>query len=133
MRYAYFEWKPSQWKNLLDYQQLRRFFHHLVTVTAGDVDEALEIMRRLQEQGYLPADADLDQFRRELEERREIRADDDGGFELTPRANAPSAAARSNRSSVGCASETVAIIVFLTRDAAEKPPARRASGASATR
>jgi len=83
--YEYSEWDPEQWKDLISFDRLRKFFHYLVTVTAGDVDEALRIMERLQRQGYLPADADLDQFRRDLEEREEIRANDEGTFDLTAR------------------------------------------------
>ena len=85
MRYEYFEWDPEAWKRLFGYEQLRRFFHYLVTVTAGDVEQALSIMERLRDQGYLPADADLDQFRRDLEEREEIRRDESGEFELSAR------------------------------------------------
>ncbi len=85
MLYEYFEWDPQQWEDLVSFDQMRRFFHYLVTVTAGDVDEALRIMERLQQQGYLPQGVDLDQFRQGLEEREEIRSNDEGGFDLTAR------------------------------------------------
>lgn len=85
MRYEYFEWDPEAWKQLFDFERLRKIFHYLVTATAGDVQQALEIMERLKARGYLPADADLDQFRRELQEREEIRNDQAGNFELTSR------------------------------------------------
>lgn len=86
MRYRYFEWDEQAWNQLFSFEQLRQLFHYLVTVTSGDVDRALEILQQLQEQGVIPAGADLDQFRRMLEEREEIRADAESGeLRLTPR------------------------------------------------
>lgn len=85
MRHRYFEWDPEQWKHLFDDARLRNIFHYLLTMTAGDVDEALAAMRELQAQGYLPADANLDQFRRRLAENDEIRRDESGQWQLAPR------------------------------------------------
>jgi uncharacterized protein with von Willebrand factor type A (vWA) domain len=57
----------SQFKDLL------AVFQQLVLKTNGDVERALEWMRILQDQGYLPADWDLDRFERELEDEELIR------------------------------------------------------------
>lgn len=85
MRYQYSEWDPERWKHLFDRERLRQIFHYLVSATAGDVEEALRLMEDLQQREYLPADADLDQFRRSMQESEEIRRDEDGGLRLTPR------------------------------------------------
>jgi Ca-activated chloride channel family protein len=84
MRYAYFEWDDRFWQYLLDHRQLSRLFRYLVTVTAGDVEEALEILRELQRRGMLPPGADLERFRRQLEENEEIDVDAEGNISLTP-------------------------------------------------
>lgn len=85
MRYEYAEWDPERWKHLFDRERLRQIFHYLVSMTAGDVEEALRLMEQLQQQGYLPADADLDQFRRALQDTEEVRRDGAGQLKLTPR------------------------------------------------
>lgn len=84
MRYAYFQWDDRFWQHLADFRQLSRLFRYLVTMTGGDVEEALEIMQELQDRGMLPAGADLDRFRRQLEESEEIEVDPEGNASLTP-------------------------------------------------
>jgi Ca-activated chloride channel homolog len=85
VRYEYFEWDPRAWERMFGFEQLRKLFHYLVTATAGDVQQALEILERLKRQGYLPADTDLGQFRRDLQEREEIERDVEGKLGLTAR------------------------------------------------
>jgi uncharacterized protein with von Willebrand factor type A (vWA) domain len=85
VRYVYFQWDDELWRRLFDFQRLQQLFHYLVMATSGDVDEALRILDRLRGQGLLPPGVNLDQLRRELEEREEIQEDDGGSLKLTPR------------------------------------------------
>jgi Ca-activated chloride channel family protein len=83
MRYTYFQWNDELWRSILDYRQLSQLFRYLVTVTAGDVEQALGILQDLQRRGLIGPEVDLDQFRRRLEENEEIRTDVDGSVSLT--------------------------------------------------
>ena len=51
----------QQWKDLF------RFFQELLLRTNGDVEQVIEYLRSLQQQGYMPPDWDLDEFLRKLE------------------------------------------------------------------
>lgn len=67
MRYIYKAWDPRLLEALRRFKDLLDLFNHLLLKTDGDVDAALDFMRHLREQGYLPPDVDLDKFRDELE------------------------------------------------------------------
>lgn len=68
MRYRYKAWDPRLLDALRQFKDLLDLFNHLLLKTGGDVDRALDFMRHLQEQGYLPEDVDLEKFRDKLEE-----------------------------------------------------------------
>ncbi len=82
MRYEYFEWDVTRWRDLLNHQQLASLFHYILTATGGDVDETMRVMENLKQRGILPGNVDLDRFRRQLEENDEVQSTPTG-FTLT--------------------------------------------------
>lgn len=67
MHYHYFAWDESTVWKMSNFQDLLKLFNHLILVTAGDVDTALNIMKRLQRSGYIEESIDLEDFVEELE------------------------------------------------------------------
>jgi uncharacterized protein with von Willebrand factor type A (vWA) domain len=67
MRYRFSAIDPALLKALADFKNLMQIFQQLLLRTNGDVERTLELLRSLQEQGYLPEDWDLDEFERRLE------------------------------------------------------------------
>ena len=80
MRHRYFYLDPELIRAILAGLDLLRLFNQLVLATGGDVDEAMEWMRYLQEQGYLPEDLDLEAFFASLEEQQLVQRDGEGGL-----------------------------------------------------
>ncbi len=72
MRLRYSKWDEDLIRRLLAQRDLMRLFNYLLLQTNGDVEEALEWMKYLQEQGVLPPDIDLSEFKRKLKEDRII-------------------------------------------------------------
>lgn len=72
MRLRYSEWDEDLIRRLLAQRDLMRLFNYLLLQTNGDVEEALEWLKYLQEQGILPPDIDLTDFERRLKEDRII-------------------------------------------------------------
>jgi Ca-activated chloride channel family protein len=85
MRYEYFAFDPSMLHRLLDLQSLKQLFRTLVTMTAGNVQQALAILERLREQGLVPPSTDLDALREQLQQDEEIGTQPDGTLTLTPK------------------------------------------------
>jgi uncharacterized protein with von Willebrand factor type A (vWA) domain len=83
MRHRYSYLDPELIRALLAGLDLMRLFNQLVLASAGDIDEAMEWMRYLQQQGYLPEDLDLDAFFEALEEQELIGRDSEGTLQLT--------------------------------------------------
>ena len=65
-RYTYLD--PELLRSLLAGLDLMRLFNQLLLAAGGDVEEAMDWMRDLQERGYLPEDLDLEAFFAQLEE-----------------------------------------------------------------
>ena len=82
MRWQYFAWDESLWRNLLQRQQLEGLFWYAVTAAGGDVDRALQLMQDLQRRGLLPPEIDLDALRDQLESDGDIVGTPQGGFSL---------------------------------------------------
>jgi len=80
-RYRYLD--PELIRALLAALNLRALFNQLLLASGGDVEQAQEWMRQLQEQGFLPEDLDLDAFFAGLEEEQVIARDADGNLSLT--------------------------------------------------
>ncbi len=83
MRHQYLYLDPELIKALLAGLDLLRLFNQLVLATGGDVDEAMDWMRYLQEQGHLPEEIDLEQFFASLENQNMVARDGEGGLQLT--------------------------------------------------
>ena len=62
---------------------LMRLFNQLLLASGGDVEEAMEWMRYLQEQGHIDDGVDLDAFFDELEENRLVERASDGSLSLS--------------------------------------------------
>lgn len=73
MHYRYVKFDPSLQALLDRFRDLYRLFQELLLRTNGDVEQAIEFLRSLQTQGYLPRNWDLDEFLRKLEEREFVR------------------------------------------------------------
>ncbi len=83
MRHRYLHLDRALIEALLAGLDLLRLFNRLVLASGGDVDEAMEWMRTLQQEGYLDESIDLDAFFASLEEQRLIAGDGEGGMRLT--------------------------------------------------
>lgn len=79
-RYSYLD--PDLIRRLLSELGLRRLFNHLLLQTGGDVDEAMNWMRMLQERGYIGDDVDLDAFFAQLMQQNIIGQDGEGNLVL---------------------------------------------------
>ena len=84
MRHRYRHLDPALLQALLAGLDLQRLFNQLLLAAAGDVETAMEWMRYLQEQGYLPESVDLDKFFEALEDQQVIGRDAEGDLQLTP-------------------------------------------------
>ena len=68
---------------LLEGMGLQRLFNQMLLASGGDVEQARDWMRQLQQRGYLPEDLDLDAFFEELERQQVITTDGEGNLQLT--------------------------------------------------
>ncbi len=64
-------------------RDLMRLFNQLLLASGGDVEETMEWMRYLQEQGYIGQGIDLEAFFRELEAQRLVERSGDGSLSLS--------------------------------------------------
>jgi Ca-activated chloride channel family protein len=83
MRHRYLHLDPALLQELLAGMNLRRLFNQLILASGGDVEQAREWMRYLQEQGYLPEGLDLEEFFQALAEEQVIGKDEEGQWQLT--------------------------------------------------
>lgn len=81
MKFVYSEWNDELYQKLKDLANLMAIFNYLLIRFNGDVDETLRMMEKLQRQGYIDADYDLEEFRKQLEKSRVIK-DTGKGFQL---------------------------------------------------
>lgn len=84
MRFVYSEWDDELFEKLRSLADLLAIFNYLLIRFNGDVEETLKMMERLQQQGYIDARYDLEEFKKQLEEQRLIRRDG-GGMKLAPK------------------------------------------------
>ncbi|MEO8217275.1 MAG: VWA domain-containing protein [Acidobacteriota bacterium] len=83
MRHRYGYLDPRLIQELLDELGLRRLFNHLLLQSGGDVEEAMQWMRALQERGYLDPSIDLEAFFARLMQENVIGQDAEGNVVLT--------------------------------------------------
>ena len=81
MKFVYSEWDDELYRKLKSLADLMAIFNYLLIRFNGDVEETLRMMERLQQQGYIDANYDLDEFRRQLEKARVIK-NTGKGFQL---------------------------------------------------
>ncbi|MGZ8867674.1 MAG: hypothetical protein ACXW2P_04955, partial [Thermoanaerobaculia bacterium] len=81
-RYAYLD--PALIQQILNEMGLRRLFNHLLLQTGGDVEEAMQWMRALQERGLIGEEVDLDAFFARLLEENVIGRDGEGNIVMGP-------------------------------------------------
>jgi uncharacterized protein with von Willebrand factor type A (vWA) domain len=82
MRHRYRHLDPALLQALLEQLGLQELFQKLVLAAGGDVEEAMEWLRRLQEQGYLDPSLDLEAFFAALEEQRFMERTPEGRLRL---------------------------------------------------
>ena len=78
MEWIYEEWNKWLESALKAISDLMELFHLLLLKTGGDVEEALQWMEYLQEQGYISEDVDLEKFREALENQQIVTVTDQG-------------------------------------------------------
>ena len=83
MRHQYLYLDPELIKAILAGLDLLRLFNQLVLASGGDVEEAMDWMRYLQQQGHIPEEIDLEAFFASLEDQQLVQRDGEGGMQLT--------------------------------------------------
>lgn len=83
MRHRYSYLDPEMIQQMLQDLNMENLFNQLVLASGGDVEQAREWMRYLQEQGYLPEEMDLDAFFDQLQQQQVVAPGQDGNLELT--------------------------------------------------
>ncbi len=78
MKFIYQQWDDEQFARLKDIADLFAIYQYLLMRLNGSVEETLELMKRLQQQGILDARYDLDEFRKKLASADLIRHTRDG-------------------------------------------------------
>jgi uncharacterized protein with von Willebrand factor type A (vWA) domain len=81
--FRYSDWDPELLAEIEKQKALEDIFNFLLLKTAGDPEQAMELMRHLQRQGYIDPDLDIDAFQRALEEEGLLAQDEEGELELT--------------------------------------------------
>jgi Ca-activated chloride channel homolog len=82
MRHRYGYLDPRLIQQILNELGLRRLFNHLLLQSGGDVEEAMQWMRALQERGYIDPDVDLEEFFQRMLAENVIGQDADGNLVL---------------------------------------------------
>jgi uncharacterized protein with von Willebrand factor type A (vWA) domain len=83
MRHRYLYLDPELLRQILAGLDLLRAFNQLVLAAGGDVDQAMEWMRHLQQEGYIDEAVDLARFFASLEEQNLVERDAEGALQLT--------------------------------------------------
>jgi len=66
VRFVYRAWDDELFRKLKSMSDLMAIFNYLLMRLGGDVEQTLQLMRRLQEQGVLGSEYDLKEFERQL-------------------------------------------------------------------
>jgi uncharacterized protein with von Willebrand factor type A (vWA) domain len=85
VRHRFYHLDPEELAALAAGLSLERLFNQLLLAAGGDVEEAMEWMRLLQQQGHIGSEIDLEAFFAELEERRLLERTGDGALTLAAR------------------------------------------------
>ncbi|MBK5260724.1 MAG: VWA domain-containing protein [Thermoanaerobaculia bacterium] len=82
MRHRYGYLDPDLIRQLLSELGLKRLFNHLLLQTGGDVEEAMQWMRMLQQRGLIDESIDLEAFFARLVEENVLGQDGEGSLTL---------------------------------------------------
>ncbi|HBZ01342.1 MAG TPA: hypothetical protein DEO84_08505, partial [candidate division Zixibacteria bacterium] len=82
MRFTYSQWDEEFYQHLKQLSDLMAIFNYLLVRTNGDVEETLRLMEKLQRQGLIDPNFDLDEFKKQLEESNLVK-DTKAGLKLT--------------------------------------------------
>ncbi len=82
--FRYERWEPELLERMKRFATLMALFHHLLLQQNGDVEEALRMMKRLQERGYIDRTINLEDFKASLEEAKIVSLKN-GVPKLTPK------------------------------------------------
>lgn len=77
-RIRYYPRDEALLREVAEFESLLALFNDLLVRSGGDVEEALAILRRLKEGGYLPGRFDLEAFKKALAESEIIEIGDEG-------------------------------------------------------
>ena len=84
MRHRYSFLDSSLIQALMAGLDMMKLFNQMVLAAGGDVNEAMEWMQYLQDQGYIDEAVDLEEFFASLAEQNLIGADGEGQAPATP-------------------------------------------------
>ncbi|NNF05333.1 MAG: VWA domain-containing protein [Candidatus Eisenbacteria bacterium] len=84
MRVRYSEWNQALENYIQSLEDLRKLFYQLLLRTDGDVNEAIQWLKRLQERGMIPEGWDLESFLEQME-RDNLIQNENGQMRLTKR------------------------------------------------
>jgi Ca-activated chloride channel homolog len=73
-RFSYRDWDEDLAQKLGEFKELLDLFRYLLLKTDGNVEQALEILRTLQDRGHIDPSVDLEAFARRLEEERIVQS-----------------------------------------------------------
>jgi uncharacterized protein with von Willebrand factor type A (vWA) domain len=82
VRHRFFFLDPQLLRSIFADLNLQKILNELILAAGGDVEEAMEWMRYLQQQGHLDPDVDLEEFFANLEEQRFLERDSEGSLSL---------------------------------------------------
>ena len=72
MKFVYSKWDDELFKKLKALSDLMSIFNFLLLRMNGDVDETLKLMERLQQEGYISDEYDLEEFKKKLKDAKFI-------------------------------------------------------------
>ncbi len=81
--FRYGKFDPELLRKLAGSEELLDLFNFLLIKTNGDPETAMDILRNLQDRGFLPADLNLDQFFDDLRRKEVVQRDARGRHVLT--------------------------------------------------
>lgn len=84
MKFIYSKWDEALFKALKNISDLMSIYNFLLMRLNGNVEDVLKMMEDLQKEGYISAEHDLKEFKKQLEENKLIRKTKKG-FGLSPK------------------------------------------------
>jgi Ca-activated chloride channel family protein len=84
VKFVYSQWDDAAFARLKDVSDLMAIYHYLLMRLNGNVQETLDMMKRLQEQGVLDEKYDLEELEKLLQDSNLVRQGPDG-LRLSPK------------------------------------------------